>query len=133
MDLIYAARYTEVCDYSWDEEWKYRVNISVPGGIWHVDTASIPSFFNAIKHSPNKYVVVSPSCDFGVCLQKYNHPSRDFEKWCGLQIHPDIGYNDLHMAARINRDLCTETDEYSIKCWSYTQATFPIIPSNVER
>ena len=35
------------------------------------------------------------------------------------------------MQARINRDRCSETDKYSIKCWSYTEATFPIIPDNV--
>ena len=133
MDLIYAARYTEVCDYSWDK-WK-GVKV-IPGGIWHVDTASIPEFFETISLPSNnfkEYVVVSPSCDFGVCLQKYNHPAYDFSKWISLQANNGIGYSDLpQLPARINREKCVETDTYSIKCWSYTEATFNEIPYNVK-
>ena len=129
MDLIYAARYTEVCDYSWDDY--NETNIVLPGGIWHVDPGSIPEFFNAIKQNSQRYVVVSPSCDYCICEQKYNHPALDLEKWVGLNMSQGHGYNDLHMAARINRDRCKETDRYSIKCWSYTEATFPEIPDNV--
>jgi len=132
MDLIYAARYTEICDYRWSDF--EDNNLELPSGIWHVDTASIPQFFRRIQIDGNnsrRYAVVSPSCDFGVCLQKYNHPCRDFEKWLSLQINEGHGYNDLQMRARINRERCRESDTYSIKCWSYTEATFPIIPNNV--
>jgi hypothetical protein len=134
MDLIYAARYTEICDYRWQDF--SDNNLELPAGIWHVDTASIPQFFKRIQMSGNgsrRYIVVSPSCDFGVCLQKYNHPCRDLEKWLSLQITERHGYNDLQMRARINRERCKESDTYSIKCWSYTETTFDKIPDNVVR
>jgi hypothetical protein len=134
MDLIYAARYTEVCDYAWHD---YNdINASLPEGIWHVDTASIPEFFSTIQNMFNRnrrYVVVSPSCDFGVCLQRYNHPALDLEKWTGLNMTPQAGYQDLHMQARVNRNRCNPNDVYSIKCWSYTEATFNTIPDNVAK
>jgi hypothetical protein len=75
--------------------------------------------------------VVSPSCDFGVCLQRDNHPALDFEKWVGLQMSVRHGYNNLMMAPRLNPARCNQSDAYSIKCWSYTEATFPEIPDNV--
>jgi len=135
MDLIYAGRYTEVCDYKWDDYTQQPANkLDLPSGIWYVDTGSIPEFFSIITNMFNrykKYVVVSPSCDFCVCEQRYNHPAYDFEKWVGLQLTPGHGYNDLHMAARIDRARCSESHKYSIKCWSYTAATFPEIPNQV--
>ena len=133
MDLIYAARYTEVCDYA-GHDWTGNGDLDLPSGIWHIDTASIPEFFKEIGNKFNRsrqYIVVSPSCDFGVCLQKYNHPAMDLYKWLQLQSTPKHGYNDLQMPARIRRNRCTETDKYSIKCWSFTEATFPEIPANV--
>ena len=137
MDLIYAGRYTEVCDYAW-HDWQNKPvgEWDLPSGIWHVDTSSIPEFFSAITNMFNKYrkyIVVSPSCDFCVCEQRYNHPAYDLEKWVGLQASPGHGYDDLHLAARINRGRCRESDRYSIKCWSYTEATFNRIPDNVVR
>jgi len=131
MDLIYAARYTEVCDYAW-HDYHDVVKPDLPSGIWHVDTAAIPKFFEAIKDNKDKkYVVVSPSCDYGVCLQRYNHPAKDLAKWAEMQLTHEYGYNDLKMPARLNKDQCNPTDTYSIKCWSWTAATFPDIPDNV--
>lgn len=131
MDLIYAGRYTDVCDYSWDD-YKDKLELdNLQPGIWHVDPSAIPEFFDHIKTSRHNYIVVSPSCDFGVCLQRYNHPAMDLEKWIGLQATPGHGYNDLHMGARIREGHCNETDKYSIKCWSYTHATFNEIPDQV--
>ena len=133
MDLIYAARYTEVCDYKWKD---WNESKTIPEGIWHVDTAAIPEFFETIQLPVNRsreYVVVSPSCDFGVCLQRYNHPAYDFEKWVGLQVNHKIGYRDIALPPRINPNRCRESDKYSIKCWSYTETTFNEIPKNVKR
>jgi hypothetical protein len=135
VDLIYAARYTEVCDYSWGD-WSHPRTI--PGGIWYVDTASIRDFFNTISLPVNRhqqFVVVSPSCDFGVCLQQENHPIFDLEKWVGLNANFNMGYSGIQgMPPRINPDSsqCCEFDKYSIKCWSYTTATFNKIPDNVK-
>lgn len=136
MDLIYAARYTEVCDYAWHDysEAKNVVGQSLPSGIWHVDTTAIPQFFTTIQNMFNrnkKYVVVSPSCDYGICLQRYNPPALDLEKWVGLQITPQHGYNGIQMEPRCILEQCNPADTYSIKCWSYTYATFDSIPENV--
>lgn len=137
MDLIYAARYTEVCDYAWHDF--ADNNLDLPAGIWYVDVGVIPNFFQRIRLGNNqlrKYVIVSPSSDFGVCLQQYNHPALDMAKWLKMQMqsknrYRTHGYQDLMMSARINRKRCKESDTYSIKCWSYTEATFPEIPNNV--
>lgn len=136
MDLIYAARYTEICDYAW-HDYADKVNahhLTLPGGIWYVDTSAIPQFFSTITNMFNRnrrYVVVSPSCDFGVCYQRYNPPCMDLEKWVGLQMTLDHGYSGLRMAPRVNIDRCNPADTYSIKCWSWTEATFDKIPDNV--
>jgi hypothetical protein len=138
MDLIYAARYTEVCDYAWHDFANAREDlqeITLPEGIWHVDTAAIPNFFKAIQNMFNRkrqYVVVSPSCDYGVCLQRYNHPAKDLWKWTKMQVTEEFGYNELKMPARLVKERCNPTDAYSIKCWSWTAATFPEIPANVK-
>lgn len=134
MDLIYAARYTEVCDYAWEDCQGSEI---IPGGIWYVDIGAIPDFFQRIKGPYNRsqrYVIVSPSSDFGLHYQQYEHPANDLKKWVGLQCNPrTVGYQDINIHARINPQRCKETDKYSIKCWSYTAATFDEIPNNVTK
>jgi len=124
-DIIYAAKYAEICEHSYDHQ------TDLPGGLWHVDPSAIPEFFQSINDNGRDYVVVSPSSDFGVCYQRYNHPAHDLAKWAKFQLGPQHGYNNLMMPARINPERCNEGDTFSLKCWSYTEATFPRIPDNV--
>lgn len=125
MDLIYASRYKEVCNY------EYTGQDDLPSGIVHVDISRITDFFNKIKNNKEKYVVVSPSSDFGLFYQEYNHPALDLAKWARMQLTNGYGYQDLYLPARLNKDKCKESDKYSIKCWSYTHSTFNEIPYNV--
>ena len=44
-----------------------------------------------------------------------------------------LGYNDITIPTRCNIDRCKPNDKYSIKCWSFTNATFPSIPNNIKK
>lgn len=124
-DIIYAAKYAEMCDYS------YEGQSDLPSGIINVDAGAIPEFFKAIQNNGKRYIVVSPSSDFGLCYQRYNHPALDLKKWAGMVLNNKHGYQDLYIPARINKKRCNPNDTYSLKCWAFTEATFDEIPNNV--
>lgn len=130
-NIIHNEKYYTVCDYTYDDVRKSQQMLNLPTGTVLVDTGSIPEFFNDIKGRSEKYIVVSPRCDYSVCYQQYNLPCFDLHKWIKMMMVPAHGYSDLHMPARLNKKRCKQTDRYSIKCWSYTEATFNEIPSNV--
>lgn len=128
-EIIHCEKYYELCDYHYEDEvreWEH-----LPSGVVRVDTASIPEFFDKVNGNGEKYVVISPRCDYGIHQQNVNLPCFDFYKWIKLAMRPEHGYNDLHMPARLNKKKCNIRDTYSIKCWSYTEATFSNIPLNV--
>lgn len=124
-EIIHSEKYYELCDYH------YEGQDFLPSATVRVDTASIPEFFDKISNKTEQYTVISPRCDFGVFEQAANLPCFDFIKWIKLMMTPQHGYNDLYLPARINKDKCKITDKYSLKCWSYTEATFNRIPDNV--
>lgn len=124
-EIIDCESYYHIADYH------YKGQDFLPSGIVHVDIQSLPSFMTKIKDNGNKYIVICSRSDFGLCLQTEHPPFKDLEKWCGMSVTPDIGYNGIKIHPRLDLDNCNPNDKYSIKCWSYTSHTFNEIPSNI--
>lgn len=128
--IIHCKRYQEVCDQNW------CMGDEITGKIIHVDTDSIPQFFEKLKTTNKRVVVVSSCCDFGVCVQRYFPVYKDIEKAAKMFANPNLGYNGyepITLKPRCNLERCKYEDTYSIKCYSFTSATFNEIPENVIR
>jgi hypothetical protein len=60
----------------------------------------------------------------------------DYTKAAAMFIGPASshgGYDDVTLSARVNKNRCQPSDRYSIRMYSFTEATFPSIPKNVVR
>lgn len=126
--IVECKDYEKLCDYTW-EKGQGRPK----SGVVHVACDHIAAFFREIAGLSERYVVVSPSSDFGPALQSEHGVWRDASKWLNMQSSEELGYNDIRMETRCNRDRCKLTDKYSVKCYSFTIDTFPEIPPNVDR
>lgn len=117
-------------------DYHYTGQDDLPSGVIHCDMGAIPEFFSKITNNGNKYVVISSRSDFGLHYQSVYPPFLDYSKVATMFIKSENsggGYKDLTLPAPINKDRCTQTDRYSIKCYLYTEATFDEIPENVVR
>jgi hypothetical protein len=127
-DIIHCEVWRkEICDYDYEPG-----QSKIDSGVVHCDLQHIPEFFNRINGTKNKYIVISSRSDYGVCYQKLNPPWNDLYKAIQLFITKEHGYKNLTMPARINRDKCHINDTYSIKCYSFTDSTFDVVPGNVK-
>lgn len=124
-ELITCESYKGICDYV------YKVGDEPKAGLVHVNMEEIPSFFEAIKGRPDKYILVSTCSDFGLCLQAENPVYADMPKWARMMMKPELGYSPVFIEPRCNVKACKTNDKYSVKCYSYTAFTFPKIPDNI--
>lgn len=123
--IIHCKSYQSICDQNWS------VGDKVTGQIIHVDLDSIPQFFEEIKSHNKKYIVVSSCCDWFVVEQRREPAWLDYVKSVRLFVRPEHTYIGLQLGPRLNLERCNPQHKYSIKCYSYTTATFPEIPTNV--
>lgn len=129
MRMIMHDGYKEFCTHEFDSN-----NRELPpsGSVVYVHMEHIYDFFRLISKTSNKYVVVSANSDFGVVQQSENPVWKDMKSWLSfVQIDQQMKYNPLLIPQRCDTTKCRMDDEYSIKCYSYTQATFDVIPENV--
>lgn len=126
-DIITCESYKGLCDYV------YKIGDEPKGGLVHCNLEEIPAFFEAIKGRPDKYILVSSCSDFGLCYQQRNPVWADYAKWMNMMASPDIGYSEVVLGNRCNKDKCKLSDRYSVKCYAYTAYTFNDIPSNIVR
>lgn len=130
MRMIMHDGYREFCTHKFDSK-----NREIPpdGSIVYVNMEHIYDFFRLISKTSNKYVVVSANSDFGVVNQSEHPVWKDMKSWLSfVQIDGQMKYNPLLIPQRCDTTKCRIDDEYSIKCYSYTQATFDEIPENVK-
>jgi len=100
----------------------------------YVPAEHIKPFFELIKSEPpNKYTIVSASSDIGLAYQQEQPVWADMQRWLGMLDYRGLGYDDFHQHARCYRERCDINDRYSLKCWSWTFATFPEIPGSVKK
>lgn len=124
-DIITCESYKSLCDYV------YKNGDEPRSGLVHVNMEEVPSFLEAIKGRPDKYVVVSSCSDFGLCLQSEQPVWLDIPKWARMGLTPDIGYNGVSIEPRCDLQKCRQEDKYSVKCYAFTAFTFPQIPENI--
>jgi len=115
---------------------EFRTGDTLPeSGLVYVNIEHIKDFFDKCKQTDRKYTVVSGYSDFGLAKQSEHSVAQDMVKWFPFLI-PEIekmGYQDLFVPARCNKEECDYHDAYSIKCYSFTHATFNEIPANIEK
>ena len=101
----------------------------------YVPHDNITEFFSRIEGELYEYTVISADSDYSVVEQGLNKIEDDMPKWINMMLNgnmPRLGYNPLIVPPRCNLERCKITDRYSVKMYSYTQSTFPKIPSNVK-
>ena len=130
-DIITCKSYQELCDFCYDAP---NLDDLPDSGVIHVPMDQIEEFFRRIDGNGRKYIVVSSCSDFGLCYQREHPVWRDLPKALQMNLGPHIGYRDIgNIPARCDKSKCRETDTYSVKCYSWTRATFDKIPENVVR
>lgn len=127
-DIITCKSYIPLCDYVYDAP---DLDNIPPTGLVHVPLDQIEEFFSRIDSNGHQYVVVSSCSDYGLAMQSQSPAWKDMMKWLKMQVGPPLRYNDVMMPARVDKSKCVISDEYSIKCHSWTRATLPAIPKNV--
>lgn len=124
-EIIGCESYKQICDY------EYTGQNNLPSGIVCVVMDWIPQFFKAIKNNGKRYVIVSPRSDYGLCYQKDYPVWNDMHKAVRMFSKSDWEYKNINLPPRCEKEQCRLTDKYSIKCYSWTVATFNEIPNNV--
>ena len=118
------------CNYEIDHD-----DDSIPeSGVVYCNIEHIHKFFSKCEKTENKYIVISAFSDYGLASQEEHPVSMDMKKWLPFvdqMITPEMGYSPIQIPARCERERCLLTDKYSIKCYAYTYATIPNIPSNI--
>jgi hypothetical protein len=125
-EIIHCKSYIPLCDHD------YRIgDLDIPSGIVHVDLDSIPQFFNSIRFSKKRYIVVSSCSDWSVCYQQEYPPWHDIPNGSRLFIQPEHGYTGINIGPRAFPGKCDPRHRYSIKCDTFTAQTFDFIPDNI--
>ncbi len=127
-EIITCKSYIPLCDYVYDAP---NLDDIPPTGLVHVPLDQIEEFFSRIDSNGHRYVVVSSCSDYGLAIQQDQPAWQDMLKWLQMQIGPHLSYNDVQMPARVDKSKCNPTDTFSVKCHSWTRATFTSIPHNV--
>jgi len=115
---------------------EFRTGETLPeGGLVYVNIEHIKDFFEKCKQTDRKYTIVSAYSDFGLAKQLEHSVASDMIKWIPFVSHEieKMGYKDLFIPARCDKDNCDSHDAYSVKCYSFTLSTFNEIPPNIEK
>lgn len=81
----------------------------------------------------HKFTLISGASDFGPAIQASRPPLLDLQRWFPMQSIAEQGYRDLIVRARCDVGNCLQSDKYSMRGYSWTASTFPVIPSNIVR
>lgn len=125
---ILNTSYREEFSLNWEEGDTLPSN-----SIVHVPLDHIVSFFNLIKETNKKYIVVSSNSDYCLTEQTKEPVERDMNKFFAMIDTTGQGYNTLVVPARCDVSECRISDKYSIKMYSFTKRTFNKIPKNVTK
>ena len=135
-EMIISKDYEKSCDYSWAP----GLTKPLPSGIISVPMEHCYEFMKVCGGTDNDYVIVSQRSDLGLAYQREFPVSSDMDKWIkalpymgDLMDLRKLGYKSLEIPTRCDIDKCEITDNYSIKCDSYTWATIPNVPNNIKK
>jgi hypothetical protein len=132
-DIITTQSYKTICDYIYDAE--HGLDNIPPTSVVHLAMDHADQFFSRIKNNGENYIIVSSHSDFGLWEQSKNGPLQDLERTFQLIKHtqPEIGYTGVSIPPPINRGRCNLLHKFCCKCYRWTNATFPEIPSNIKK
>jgi hypothetical protein len=134
-DIITCYNYRDLADYCWEPP----DNTDIPDVVvvW-ISMNNIPDFFNKIKGSGRKYILISSFCDYGLALQKDYPVGKDWIEWLHTVFYQlkepnlyNIGYNNLQLPVLCQPSLCSPTDKYVIRVNRFTFNTISEIPSEI--
>jgi hypothetical protein len=134
MNVIGCGDYRGLCPMVFDQD---GITEPPPSGLLFCPMDRIHELFWLITKSrtKNKYILVSSRSDFGLAYQDEYPPWADMVRWIPfITSGPDIrqlGYKPLIVPPRMAPGRCKESDQYSSRCYSYTNATFDDIPENI--
>ena len=129
-DIITCKSYLELVDFKYDAP---NLDDIPPTGVVSVPLDQIDEFFKRIDSNGHRYIIVSSCSDYGLAYQ-HEHPVYvDMVKWIQMQCGPNMGYQCIQQPARCDTKKCDLSHRYSVKCHSWTRATFSYIPNNVHR
>ena len=120
----------ELCDVN------YETGDTLPdSGVVYVNIEHIQDFFKKCTQTDREFTVVSAYSDFGLAVQEAHPVCVDMLKWWPFVAPnvPTLGYNDLIIPARCEKENCNINDKFSIKCYAWTLATFDSIPKNIKK
>lgn len=130
-DIINVKSWFDVGDCNYEHD--HKDETTPESGIVYCNIEHIHEFFRKCEYTDNKYVVVSGFSDFGITYQQEHPVAIDMVKTLPFikQHIPEIGYEDLRVRSRCDRERCDENHTYSIKSYAWTYSTIKSIPSNV--
>lgn len=130
-DVITTKTWQTICDYIYCPVDGYD-KVPEGGTVW-VSLDDVLDFFDKIRGTERKYILVSSHSDFGLEYQKDNSPNDDLIRTLKLACHqiPNLGYTGAQIPPVCNTSECNLSDTYSIKCYRFTKATFDKIPDEV--
>ena len=134
-EIITCDSYKPMCDFVYDYD---NLSSTPESGVIHVPTDQLDRFIKTNGNNGKEYTLVSSKSDFGVFYQNQSPVWMDMVRWLTMVPYLEesnieqIGYNDLTIQTRCDLSRCNPNHKYSIKCWSYTNATFNEIPSNIK-
>lgn len=129
MELIKHTSWKSLCDAEFSAD-----NPVLPsdGSIVFVHMEHIYQFFEAVKASSNKYILVSADSDYCLTEQVKNPVWLDMTKWFNfIPVTAEQKYDPVIVAPRCDTSMCRITDMFSIKVYAFTRNTFDMIPENI--
>ena len=132
LDIINCKSWMSIGDCNYEYDYPEEGQIP-PSGVVYCNIEHITKFFDKCKLTDNKYVVVSGFSDSGPAYQKEHPVANDMLKWLPFLEEEilKIGYQSLKIGPRCNIENCNIDDVYSVKMYSFTNATFDKIPDNI--
>lgn len=129
MKLIKTNDYSKCCDLIFND---FSDNLPDNKSIVCITPHNIVRFFEMVKKTNNKYIVLNPYNDVGFSEQKeepvYNDTSENIRN-----ITVNQNYEPIFIRQSCDISKCKISDKYSFKTTSFTFETFNEIPSNIIR
>lgn len=132
-DIILCESYRWLADYIYGAGFT-RTDIIPPKDVKVVCVSldEVTDFFNLIRGTDKKYILISPRSDYGLFYQKDEPAQNDLVKWLKLNLWgKNIGYEGAYLHPRCDTSQCSVKDRYCIKMYAWTKCTFNEIPDNV--
>lgn len=124
-------------DYIYIDSWE-RLVADLGGALVYRKTEDVTSFFDEVRGTGRKVILVSGCCDYGLHLQGDAHPNEDLMKLAASVSWSNLGglrdaYHQVQIGPACVPDKCDASHRYSLKTDRFTWATFNDIPDEVGR